>query len=163
MPEPAVLPALDTAIRDVLERMFFVEVVGDSVPPVSAALPAIEACLPFEGDPPGYFTLAVTTAAARPIAADFLGVDETEVTDQQVEAVVSELANMVCGSLLSQVESTATFRLGAPRILPAQDRPASLSGGTRRTVHSVEIAGGVVTASLTTESPACLANEKPGF
>ena len=28
-----------------------------------------------------------------------------------------ELANMICGAVLSRIESTATFRLGAPHVV----------------------------------------------
>jgi CheY-specific phosphatase CheX len=158
MPELAILPALHEAMKEVLERMCFIEVLDDSDPGAWDANPVIQAWLTFDGAPPGRFALRVTTAAAYSISADFLGMDEAEVPGQQVGAVICELANMICGSVLSQVESTATFRLGPPQIGPAECRA---SRHAHTTIHSVRIANGVLTASLTTESPACSAAEKP--
>jgi CheY-specific phosphatase CheX len=151
-----ILPALDGAIKEVLERMFFVEALSELGPDETDAEPAVRARLTFQGTPPGWFDLRVTTAAARSIAADFLGTDEPA-SELRVEAVVCELANMICGSVLSQVESKATFRLGSPRIIHAEGcaHPSAQS-----TVHSVRIASGVLTAILTMEGPACLAAEK---
>ena len=63
--------------------------------------------------------LRLTTAAARQITADFLGVDEEEVSDRQTSEVVRELTNMICGSVLSRLESSTAFQLAAPEIVPA--------------------------------------------
>lgn len=158
MPDFSVLPALHEAIQNVLERMFFIEALEDFDPDALDTEPGVEARLAFEGEPPGWFALRLTAVAARSISADFLGTDESEVSEQQVEAVVCELANMICGSMLSQVESTATFRLGPPRITRAEDR---VERSAYTTVHSVRIASGVLTAVLTLEGSACSAAEEP--
>jgi len=160
MPELSILPALHEAIKNVLERMFFIEALVDFDPDVLDTEPGVEARLAFEGAPAGWFALRLTTVAARSISADFLGIDESEVSEQQLKAVVCELANMICGSMLSQVESTVTFRLGPPRIIPAEER---VERSAYTTVHSVRIASGVLTAVLTLEGSTCSAAEKSAY
>jgi hypothetical protein len=59
-------------------------------------------------------------ARPRPtlIAADFLGEDAESLTDRQSTEVTLELANMICGAVLSRIESRATFPPGTPQIVP---------------------------------------------
>src|SRR5262249_42163463 len=93
----------------------------------------------FEGEPPGSLTLRISCGAARSIAADFLGDYEESISNQQVCEVVCELANIVCGSVLSRIESNATFRLGSPRILTPAERLDCSSGAV---VHRVAVQNG---------------------
>jgi CheY-specific phosphatase CheX len=157
MPEPAILPALDIAVKEVLERMFFVET-EDAVDPRAAAVAdAVAVRLAFEGEPSGWLRLQVAPELARSLAADFLGMQEGEVSVSQVESVVCELANMICGSLLSRVESETTFRLCPPSSQPAGLSEDEAGGAITRTLDA---AGGLLTVILKTESPACPAAQK---
>ena len=161
MPERAFQSALRDAVQEVLEKMFFVEPIEE--PPVEAASPNGELAvrLAFEGLPSGTLTLRVSNSAARQIAADFLGEDESGLSPAKVEEVVRELANMICGSVLSRVESTATFRLAPPRLLVAEERPDRRDGADRRAVHAVAIGTGTLTASVEMRDPVCPAVEEP--
>jgi CheY-specific phosphatase CheX len=145
--------ALAESLDDVLEKMFFVRSLGE--PQNQADGPVVTAHLNFEGDPPGWLMLRVTAAAARSVAADFLGEEESELSDRQIGEVVCELANMICGSMLSRVESNRTFRLGAPQLI------AGVSGiPPTATTHAAEIGSGAITAIFNTETPACSIAEK---
>lgn len=157
MPEPAILPVLDAAVKEVLERMFFQEIAGVADRAAAAVADAVAVRLTFEGDPPGWLAVRVAPPLARSLAADFLGMDEDEVTASQVESVVCELANMICGSLLSQVEGEIRFRLGPPSREPAE--PAE-DGSSHIVAHTVETSGGWLTVILQTESPICPASAK---
>ena len=157
MPEPAILPALDAAIREVLERMFFRETAEATDPAAAAGADAVAVRLAFEGEPPGWLRLRVAAALARSLAADFLGMDEAQVFPGQVESVMCELANMICGSLLSQLEGDSAFRLCPPSTEPPE--PLDNEAG-QALAHTVEAAGGVLTVILKTESPICRASEK---
>ena len=114
----------------------------------------VAAWLRFEGDPSGSLTLRVGMAAARSIAADFLGEEAAMLSDVQVEEVICELANMICGSVLSRVESTATFRLDSPTVIsPLEEAPedaSNLSCGPKATYRN-----GSLIARIQTEEPAC--------
>ena len=137
--------------------MFFVQALGNA--PVSE-LPGpappgeIAARLTFQGEPPGSLTMRVTAGAARSIAADFLGEEQETVSDQQTAEVVCELANMICGSLLSRVEGATTFNLEAPRIVPPSEGPA---GGPWTTVYTVDLSNGALSVTVTTETPSSAA------
>src|SRR5271165_6215349 len=98
--------ALAESLDEVLEKMFFVRSLGELAGPASG--PVTAAHLTFEGDPPGSLTLRMTPAAARSVAADFLGEEEAELSPKQIGEVVCELANMICGSVLSRVERNTT-------------------------------------------------------
>ncbi len=81
--------------------------------------------------------------SARTIAADFLALDAESLAPDQVEDVICELANMICGAALSRLESETSFRLGKPEILPG--------GAAPRTVHaarSVDLGHGTLTVLL---------------
>lgn len=109
--------ALQQAVHEVLETMFFVRELDDGVIPDGASTPDLAAQLDFEGNPGGQLTLILAGHAARTVAADFLGADEDELSEQQVEEVACELANMICGSVLSRTESETRFCLSSPHII----------------------------------------------
>jgi len=146
--------ALSESLDDVLEKMFFVRSLAE--PQDQGGEPAVTAHLSFEGDPPGWLTLRVATAAARSVAADFLGEEESELSEQQIGEVVCELANMICGSVLSRVESNKTFRLGTPQLLASGIAVIPRTA----TTHAAEIGSGALAVIFNTETPACSTAEK---
>jgi len=160
MPDMPFQRALRNSVQEVLEKMFFVEPLEE--PPAEAESPDEEMAvqLAFDGVPSGALTLRVSNAAARQIAADFLGEDESGLCSGQVEEVVRELANMICGSVLSRVESTATFRLSPPRLLVPREGQNRQEAAELRAVHAVAIGSGTLTASVETRDPVCPAVEK---
>ena len=69
---------------------------------------------------------------------------------------------MICGSVLSRVESETTFRLATPRIVEPEsaaglEREAATGGGA---AHVVEISLGAMKVSIQTEAPACHSAEE---
>jgi len=149
VPDPALAEALQASVTDVLEKMFFIRGLGGGEEPAGGGV--ITAHLAFRGEPSGSLTLRIGAPGARGIAADFLGAEEAELSDREVGEVVCELANMVCGSVLSRVESAATFRLATPRLVDPHEIPP----GEASAEHTVEIAGGVMVVSLETEATEC--------
>ena len=99
---------------EVLETMFFTGVADENGEEDAASLLAAE--LTFHGNPCGRFGVRMPVATARLIAASFLGLDDSEISDRQVADVVCELSNMFCGSVLSRVEAGARFELSHPEI-----------------------------------------------
>lgn len=142
MISPTIEIALASSLDRVLEDMFFVSVVGESADADSQVM--ITARLDFTGQPCGSMLLQVTPDAARTIAIDFLAEDEDTITDSQVSDVVCELANMICGAALSQLESETTFSLGSPSVLPEVD----LSDFSSPSVRAVDIGNGIVRVFL---------------
>jgi hypothetical protein len=142
--------ALSCAVAEVLERMFFLAGLGEAPePPAEAGTVTVQ--VTFDGDPPGCFQMRIARPAANAIAADFLGEDPDSLTGQQSAEVTLELANMICGAVLSRIESSATFRLGAPQIA------ADDTGDTR---YTVETGSGTLTVALQMKTRICPPTER---
>jgi hypothetical protein len=162
--ETTVRAALASAVGDVLESMFFLDTVGEACEPPAGA-DTVTVQLSFEGDPAGCFEMRLARPAATAIAADFLGEDSGSLTRQQSTDVTLELANMICGAVLSRIESSATFRLGAPRVV-ADIVADIVADDTRKpwqeeaTRYTVETGSGTLTAAIRMETRTCTAPEK---
>ena len=104
---------------EVLDAMYFTTVL-DSGPQEMAAedLPETGApvafSLRFAGDVSGSFGLLLDESTARKLAANFLGEDESSISSIEVGEVAGELANMLCGSVMSRVEGEHKFVLSHP-------------------------------------------------
>ena len=164
MPDPPSPSAFEDALRDaltdVLHKMFFIGAFADATPPEAGREldpPAeLAARVHFHGEPSGDLLLVLNRQAARGIAADFLGENRSCLTGRQIEEVFCELANMICGAVLSRVESAATFYLASPVIEPCADNPSRSE--TAKCVFPVGDAE--LTASIWMEEPVCGPLEK---
>jgi CheY-specific phosphatase CheX len=143
--------ALRDSVNEVLEKMFFAETLGEASSPDEVG-DTITVELAFEGEPSGSMCLRLTADAAREIAADFLGMDGTEISADQISAVVRELANMICGSVLSRVESAATFRLGVPRVVACCQQCAE---NPENTCYRVQLSHGRLTVNISAGTTKC--------
>jgi len=126
MPDQDMQHLLATAVHDVLETMFFCEASDRCEPDTGAA--QLEARVAFSGAKSGSIHIEISEPSARDLAASFLG--ESEVSHSQVAQVVCELANMLCGSIVSKIEAQGCFDLGAPELLIHPDE---------KTAHIAEI------------------------
>ena len=154
MSESEMRQALRAAVDEVLEKMFFAETLGEchACDAQCAAGEKLGVSLTFAGKPSGFLLLHMSAMAARQIAADFLGADEPSVSAQQTSEVVCEMANMICGSVLSRVESATTFQLGAPHVVAASAEAMANSSGTR---YCVQLTNGRLAVHLGTGSLIC--------
>ncbi|SRR5579871_229850 len=131
---------------EVLEGMFYTSPLGDA--PEDAPAGDISVALSFQGQPPGTFGLCTSPETGRKLAASFLGLDEESVTDEKNEEVLCELANMLCGSALSRIESNSIFALSQPKKEPAgSDRAAQPSVS-----RTFELEEGFLTTWIATEN-----------
>jgi hypothetical protein len=153
--DTTIRPALSGAVAEVLERMFFLEGLTEAPEPPPEA-ETVLVYLSFEGNPPGCFEMRLAREAASNIAADFLGEDRTALTDQQSTDVTLELANMICGAVLSRIESNAAFRLGVPRIAAEK---TGQKGPKEETRYTVETGSGTLTAAIQMETRTCSPTE----
>jgi len=126
--------ALASAVEEVVETMCFASVIASSeaASDDDVSKSGVSAELRFEGDPSGGFRLDVESAAARVLGAAFLGREEHEVTDAQQGEVVCELANMICGSVLSRLERATTFHITHPCLVPKGATTAYVGTEVRR-------------------------------
>ena len=120
MSEISTEQAISRATADVLEKMFFTGFADESDASEDRS-PRITVRLAFDGERRGSLALAISKNSARTLAADFLGTDTEDGPDEcQVNEVVRELANMICGDALSALERGA-LRLSVPEIVPTAD------------------------------------------
>ena len=153
MTDTSIHLALRESVVEVLEKMFFIDAITALPPDAAAQGPAVVVALEFDGDPPGVFRMSLARAAAVLIAADFLGEDADSLAGPRVDEVAKELANMICGAVLSRIESSVTFRLSPPDIIP-QSEPAihdAIPGNT----CTVETGKGLLTAGIDMETRTC--------
>jgi CheY-specific phosphatase CheX len=144
--------ALADSVEEVLYKMFFIEALAEPAPaPAGAPADELSAALRFEGRPSGGLKLAVSRPAARSIAADFLAEDESVLDGRQVAEVICELANMICGAMLSRVESEETFRLSAPRVCGEGEGDDCSGRPTIR--HALDIGRGTLRVAVYTDAP----------
>lgn len=106
---------LAPAVSAVLETMFFAEPSDLPAPDPDAA--NLEARVAFSGEISGVLGVRISQAGARTLAASFLGDCEECLTDTQIEQVVCELANMLCGWIISKPEFRGCFDLGPPELV----------------------------------------------
>jgi CheY-specific phosphatase CheX len=104
---------------EVLESMYFTSVLGslslDSLPEDVEEPDAYLAFnLQFAGDISGRFGLRLAAAVARNLTANFLGEQDSDLSSEEVSEVIGELANMLCGSVMSRVEGEHSFALTHP-------------------------------------------------
>ena len=114
MTNPGFDQLLSEVVQSVLETMFFVEPMGLAQPVKDEAV--IESRVIFHGHPSGKLIVRVSETDARPLAAGFLGEDEAMLRNSQPVEVVCEFANMLCGSLVSKLESEDSFELDPPEL-----------------------------------------------
>ena len=118
--------------------------------PAAGMVADMVARLSFQGDSTGFLTLRVTRVAARSVAADFLGAEESDLSEESTKEVICELANMICGSVLSRIESSAGFRLATPEIASA----GLPDHGAAATAWTIETGHGPITATIYMETTA---------
>ncbi|HWC98208.1 MAG TPA: chemotaxis protein CheX [Candidatus Sulfopaludibacter sp.] len=147
---------LQQSIEEVLEKMFFIRSLAALGDNTVESQDGVMVRLAFGGEAAGSLRMRVTAAMARSISADFLGLEESELTGNQVGEVICELANMICGSFLSRVACTAAFRIGAPQLIEDIEfsNPASQESGSAAS-HSVDTGEGSLTVWVNTEIPEC--------
>ncbi len=73
--------------------------------------------LKFCGEMSGWFGLRVNGPGALSMAANFLGEEESDLSAVEVEEVIGELANMLCGSVVSRLKSEGKFSLSHPQVM----------------------------------------------
>jgi hypothetical protein len=120
--EPEAGDIIRLVAGEVLETMFFTE--AELVECEHAWLGAANSArIRFEGSHRGEMLLGASAEATDPIAASFLGLDPTELTDGQREQVIQELSNILCGAMLSKLWPESKLALSSPELTPWLEWP----------------------------------------
>jgi len=118
---------LKACAEEVLESMFFTSPLSEPVPGGRSRLDLILAQVTFRGTASGRFGVGCSMDAARSLTAAFLGMESDTVAEQQCGEVICELANMLCGSVLSRMEPGGRFDLMTPEIEPPGCLPETVT------------------------------------
>jgi hypothetical protein len=155
MIEDAIHQLLSESAQKTLGTMFFAAPDQVSMDSQRPAGELIAASLTFQGAPPGRFGLVVSDLLARTLAGNFTGCDDAaRLLPTQVAEVMRELANMMCGSVLSELESNANFELGAPEsIYVGADKPGPDFAAGSPSVCRFEFSEGALVLFLRFEGP----------
>ena len=117
------------AVPDVLETMFF-ELLAEA--PEMGSLAPVDLLdssrVDFEGSARGYLIVAAPSSLSASLAEAFLALEDQGAPESNIEFVLGELANMLCGSALGRFQPEGTFRLSTPvthhgRTLAEQSEP----------------------------------------
>ena len=126
---------LRDAANSVLEMMFMAPVLADQEFPPRDVVGPLLVGLEFAGEAKGSFTLALSTTTAQSLALNFMGMSPCERLErQEVIEVLGELANMLCGHFLGQLNYKDTFRLTTPGEMSLESLPKT-GHSYQRTVH----------------------------
>jgi CheY-specific phosphatase CheX len=143
--ESLLAPAVDA----VLETMFFSQSLGPSDPDPGAA--NLKVRVPFSGEFSGILEVRISHASAPSLAASFLGESEESLTESQTAQVICELANMLCGWIVSKPGPQGCFDLGSPELLSTGcEQPV----GIPACQQSFAVENGTLTVSLYSSVPA---------
>jgi CheY-specific phosphatase CheX len=123
-----------SAASDVLESMYFTSVMGPSEVPLSGA--GWIAGLEFQGELSGTFALRMSKESARLLAANFFGEEESDISETAVADMVGEMANMICGSVLSRMEKEIHFRLSHPLVEASSDWMQGMESGVHQLLET---------------------------
>jgi hypothetical protein len=122
--EPAASDTIRQVAAEVLETMFFTEAELATCEHTWLGLAGC-ARIRFEGSHFGEMLLGVSLEATDPIAASFLGLDPTELTDAQRGQVIQELTNILCGAMLSHLWPESKLSLSSPELTGWQEWPSA--------------------------------------
>ncbi|MEW6220756.1 MAG: chemotaxis protein CheX [Thermodesulfobacteriota bacterium] len=81
----------------------------------------VKAVVSFTGKGGGALTLFMPVPLARMVTTNFLGIDRSEVSEQQIQDTCREAANMVGGGFLGQIDPEGEYVLGIPVVTPVAD------------------------------------------
>ncbi len=113
---------LQHVAAEVLETMFFTE--AELADCEHAWLEAgCSARVGFEGSHFGEMLFGMSAEAVDPIAASFLGLDPAELADAQRGQVIQELANILCGAMVSHLWPESRLSIASPELSAWQEWP----------------------------------------
>ncbi len=116
------MKAMRASISEVLETMFFEPLEFPEEMDASGFLDknkkhSIAVSVKYRGPFSGDLSCFMPKNLALFLASDFLGVEPSEVSDNQAEEVVKEIVNMAAGGVFSHYDNSAVFQLGIPEAI----------------------------------------------
>jgi hypothetical protein len=108
-----------SCVARALETMFYTFIDAELDPAAGVSDGAVR--VRFEGSRAGSLALSLDSEAGRALAGSFLGMEPDELSAAEVDHVTRELANILCGSFLSELEPGGHFSLSPPEPAPVSE------------------------------------------
>jgi len=147
---------LPECCSEVLDAMYFTTLLDSASleqAPEALSIPCIQLAfkLRFVGSLSGRFSICLEEATARHLAANFLGEESDSLSSIEVVEVASELANMLCGSVMSRIEGEHKFVLSHPEATS----PVPLTGNEEAFSSRLETDNGAIMVWIVIEEAPC--------
>ncbi len=115
------ISAMKVSISEVLEKMFFLPIEFSNADRfetwwVWGTEDLLVARLNFRGPTEGSYFLFIPEEIASVLAANFMGLEESDITGGQRAETAKEIVNMIAGSTFGHWDSGVVFDLGIPEI-----------------------------------------------
>jgi len=128
---------MKNSISDVLETMFFLSLdyphdVSNNELWNTGKDQILASTLNFDGPFSGNTVFCIPKKIALSITADFLGKDEEDVSDDQINGTVKEIINMLTGNTFSIYDPDTVFNLEVPEMVKFDDFLKDLSDSEKR-------------------------------
>jgi len=144
--------ALVDATDEVLSTMFFTML--DTPPDAPADSGCTRIRIQFRGHWTGALSLCSSPEASAEMTANFLGLDAPDqAASQEQEAVAKELANMICGAVLSRLKSTEVFELLSPELEEEQETQGAAGCETRFAEQTFGVGAGFLRLQFRLDGP----------
>ena len=109
----------------------------------------VGATLSFNGPSAGSFYLLLPATMVTGITANFLGIEEEKINEEQKKDTVKESLNMIGGHMLSLFDTEGAFKLGIPEFIEENDLTKDKLGGLKGDAILIEteenrLAAGIV-------------------
>ena len=129
--------AMKNSISEVLETMFFLSLdfsndieLQDLWDTKKETI--LSAKLIFSGPLSGYAVFCIPKTSALSITADFMGKDEQEISEDQINETVKEILNMIIGNTFSKYDPDVVFDIGVPELVGFHDSIKGLPDSEKR-------------------------------
>ena len=116
----SLMRAMKNSISEVLEKMFYLSIEIDEDTDsyqIDENVDYHSSKLSFKGPFSGTFHSTCPENLLKIMTVNFLGVDDTEVTQTHMIEVVKEMGNIIVGNIFSNYDANIEFQLGIPEIV----------------------------------------------
>jgi len=117
--------------REVFETMVFMALEESGPEDADLSNVTLLGSITFKGDMEGCLGVCCDEACARTIAANMLGMDGDEVSEEDVSDAIGEIANMVMGTVKSRIQDeVGTIEVSIPSVVQGRELKKTHGEGT---------------------------------
>ena len=126
--------------REVFETMVFMALAQADPEDADLSNVTLLGSITFKGDMEGCLGVCCDEACARTIAANMLGMNGDEVSEEDVSDAMGEIANMVMGSVKSRIQDdVGAIEVSIPSVVQGRELKKTHGEGTEMVTAKVSI------------------------